>query len=92
MEMNAIAQEIVTPEDATVYLSGTCYGPALKILHDLLRSSVCILLLYSNEERRALFYIYIYYLFVIKVYILFIFYDNKNKRPRGHIAHLSHIG
>jgi hypothetical protein len=61
-------------------LAGPFYEIGLKFLHDLLRSSTCILLLYSNEERHVLFYIHIHYLFVIKVYISFIFYDNmKNK-------------
>jgi hypothetical protein len=41
---------------------------------------MCILSLYSNEERRVLFYIHIYYLFVIKVCVLFIFYDNKKNK------------
>jgi hypothetical protein len=61
-------------------LAGPFYEISLKILHDLLRSSMCILLLYSNEERRVLFYIHIYHLFVIKVYILSIFYDNKKNK------------
>ena len=49
-------------------LAGPFYEISLKILHDLLRNSMRILSLYSNEERRVLFYIRIYYLFVIKVY------------------------
>jgi hypothetical protein len=58
------------------------YGPAnagpffeisLKSLHDLLRGSMGIKELYSNEERRVLVDIRSYYLFVIKVYISFIF-------------------
>jgi hypothetical protein len=61
-------------------LAGPFYEIGLKTLHDLLRSSMCILLLYSKEERHVLFYIHIHYLFVIKLNISFIFYDNmKNK-------------
>jgi hypothetical protein len=36
-----------------------------------------IKLLYSNEERRVLFYVSIYYLFVIKIYILSIFMTTR---------------
>jgi hypothetical protein len=35
--------------------------------------------LYSNKERRILFYIRIYYLFVIKVYTLFIFMAKRKQ-------------
>jgi hypothetical protein len=66
--------------NTTPALVGPFYEISLKILHDLLRSSMCILLLFSNEERRVLFYIHIYYSFVRKVYMLFIFYDNKKNK------------
>jgi hypothetical protein len=63
--------------------AGPFYEIGLKILHDLLRTSVCILLLYSNKERRVLFYIHIYYLFVIKIYISFIFFMTTRKTNHG---------
>jgi hypothetical protein len=69
-------------------LAGPFYEIGLKILHDLLRSSTCILLLYSNEERHVLFYIHIHYLFVIKVYISFIFYDNMKKQIMVHVFNI----
>jgi hypothetical protein len=50
--------------------AGPLYEISFKILHDLLRGSMGIQQLYSDEERLALFYIRIYYLFVCIIHFL----------------------